>query len=76
MILAIPFKNDYYHDCVEYYKLNYERYISYNVEKEVFNVTGRLRLITIDVFNHIKSYITSRNIALIKIDYHIQIIKY
>ena len=75
MVLAIPFKNDYYHDCVEYYKLNYERYISYNVEKEVFNVTGRLRLITIDVFNHIKSYITSRNIALIKIDYHIQIIK-
>ena len=33
MILAIPLKNDNYIDCLEYYKLDYERHISYHVEK-------------------------------------------
>ena len=51
MILAIPLMNDNYSDCVEYYKLDYERHISNHVEKEAFSVIGRLRLISLDVLN-------------------------
>lgn len=75
IILAIPLRNDNYHDCVEYYKLDYERHISNNVEKEVFSVIGRLRLISLDIFKHIKDYIISKNIPLIKIDSYIHKIK-
>ena len=75
MILAIPLKNDNYIDCLDYYKLDYERHISYHVEKEVFSVIQRLRLISLDVFKHIKDYIISKNIPLIKIDSHIRKIK-
>lgn len=75
MILTIPFRDDNYSDCVEYYKLNYERHISNHVEKEVFNVIQRLRLISLDVFKHIKGYIISKNIPLTRIDSHIHKIK-
>ena len=75
MILAIPLRNDNYRDCVEYYRLDYERHISNHVEKEVFSVIGRLRLISLDIFNHIKDYIILKNIPLIKLDYHIHKIK-
>lgn len=75
MILAIPLRNDNYRDCVEYYKLDYERHISNHVEKEVFSVIGRLRLISLNIFNHIKEYIISKNIPLIELDYHIYKIK-
>lgn len=75
MILAVPLRNDNYSDCVEYYKLDYERHISNHVEKEVFTVIGRLRLISLDIFKHIKDYIISKNIPLIKIDSHIHKIK-
>ena len=75
MILTIPLRNDNYHDCVEYYKLNYERHISNHVEKEVFRVIQRLRLISLDIFKYLKDYIISKNIPLTKIDSHIQKIK-
>ena len=75
MILAIPLMNDDYSDCVEYYKLDYERHISNHVEKEAFSVIGRLRLISLDIFKHIGDYIISKNIPLIKIDSHIHKIK-
>ncbi|MBO5150877.1 MAG: hypothetical protein J6B73_01750 [Methanobrevibacter sp.] len=75
MILAIPLRNDNYRDRVEYYKLDYERHISNHVEKEVFSVIGRLRLISLNIFNHIKEYIISKNIPLIELDYHIYKIK-
>ena len=73
--MAIPLRNDNYRDCVEYYKLDYERHISNHVEKEVFSVIERLRLISLDVFKHIKEYIFSKNIPLIKIDSNINKIK-
>ena len=75
MILAIPLRNDNYRDCTEYYKLDYARHISNHVENEVFTVIGRLRLISLDIFKHIKDYILSKNIPLIKIDSHIHKIK-
>ena len=75
MILAIPLRNDNYRDCTEYFKLDYERHISNHVEKEVFTVIGRLRLISLDIFKHIKDYIISKNIPLINIDSHINKIK-
>lgn len=75
MILTIPLRNDNYSDCIKYYKLNYERHISDHVQKEAFNVIQRLRLISLDVFKHIKDYIISKNIPLIKIEYHIHKIK-
>lgn len=75
IILAIPLRNDNYSDCLKYYKLDYERHISNNVEKEVFSVIQRLRLISLDIFKHIKDYIISKNIPLIKIDSHIHKIK-
>lgn len=75
MILSIPFKGDNYKTCVKYYQLNYKRHISDNVKKEVYDVIGRLRMISLDVFNHIKQYVTSKNISLTKIEYHIQTIK-
>lgn len=75
MILTISLKNDNYRECVEYYQLDYERHISVHVEKEVFSVIGRLRLISLDIFKHIKNYIISKNIPLIKIDSHIHKIK-
>ena len=75
MILSIPLRNDKYPDCAEYYKLDYERHISKHVEKEVFSVIERLRLISLDIFKHIKYHIISKNIPLIKIDYHIHKIK-
>lgn len=65
MILAIPLRNDNYRDCTEYFKLDYERHISNHVEKEVFTVIGRLRLISLDIFKHIKDYIISKNIPLL-----------
>lgn len=55
--------------------MNYERHISNHVEKEVFNVIQRLRLISLDVFKHIKGYIISKNIPLTRIDSHIHKIK-
>ena len=67
MILTIPLKNDNFRECAEYYKLDYERHMSNHVEKEVFSVIERLRLISLDIFKHIKDYIISNNIPLIKI---------
>lgn len=75
MILTIPLKNDNFRECAEYYKLDYERHMSNHVEKEVFSVIERLRLISLDIFKHIKDYIISNNIPLIKIDSHIHKIK-
>ncbi len=75
IILTIPLRNDNYRDCAEYFKLDYERHISNHVEKEVFSVIERLRLISLDIFKHIKNYIISKNIPLIKIDSHIHKIK-
>ena len=75
IILTVPLRNENYHDCIDYYNLNYERHISNHVEKEVFSVIGRLRLISLDIFKHIKDYIISKNIPLIKIDSHIHKIK-
>ena len=75
VILSIPLENKNYRDCIKYFKLDYERHISNHVKVEIFQVIARLRLISLNIFNHIKDYILSKNISLIKIDSHIHNIK-
>ena len=75
MILSVAFENSNLKVCADYYKLSYKRFVSDNVKEEAFEVIERLRLISIDIVTHIKQYMASRKISLMKLDSHMGIIK-
>ena len=75
MILSIAFKDSNFNECREYYQLEYKRHISYNVKDETLGVIERMRLISSNVLKYIKDYMSSKNINLSDLDYHMQNIK-
>lgn len=54
MILSIAFKESNFNECRNYYKLEYERHISYHVKDEAIGVIERMRLIASSMMNYIK----------------------
>ena len=70
MILSIAFRNSNFDECRDYYKLSYKRYISYNVKDESLGVIERMRLIAFNIVKYIKNYMSSKNINLTNLNYH------
>lgn len=75
MILSITFKGSNFNECKNYYKLEYKRYISYHVKDEALGVIERMRLIAFSIVSYIKNYMSSKNIKLSNLDFHMQRIK-
>lgn len=75
MILSIAFKESNFNECRNYYKLEYERHISYHVKDEAIGVIERMRLIASSMMNYIKNNMSSKNIKLSNLDFHMQKIK-
>ena len=54
MILSIAFKDSHFNKCMNYYKLEYKRHISYHVKDEALGVIERMRLIAFSMVSYIK----------------------
>lgn len=75
MVLSVAFKDSDFDVCLEYYKLDYTRHLSYNVKKEIYQVIERLRIISFGILYFIQEHISSNSIPLYNLDYHINIVK-
>ena len=47
MIISIAFEDSNFNECKTYYKLEYKRYVSYNVKNETLNVIERRKIIAL-----------------------------